>query len=58
MNESLPEKILYKDECYAIQGSIFEVYREMGNGFLEPVYQECLEREFSKRGVPFVAQKE
>jgi GxxExxY protein len=58
MNGSLPEKILYKDECYAIQGSIFEVYREMGNGFLEPVYQECLEREFSRRGVPFVAQKE
>jgi hypothetical protein len=29
--------ILYKEECYEIQGAIFEVYREMGCGFLENV---------------------
>jgi GxxExxY protein len=52
------EKILFKDECYEIQGAIFEVYREMGCGFLESVYQECLEKELSKRGIPFVAQQE
>ena len=51
-------KILYKDEAYAIQGAIFEVYREMGCGFLEPVYQECLEKEFSSREIPFEPQKE
>ena len=39
--------ILYKDECYTIQGAIFEVYSEMGCGFLESVYQECLELECS-----------
>ncbi|MFO1006572.1 MAG: GxxExxY protein [Planctomycetaceae bacterium] len=53
-----PEKILFKDEVYSIQGAIFEVYREMGCGFLEAVYQECLEREFLLRGVPFRAQPE
>lgn len=52
------EKILYKEECYAIQGAVFEVYREMGYGFLEAVYQECLAKEFAKRGIPFIAQKE
>ncbi len=52
------EKILFKDECYEIQGAIFEVYREMGCGFLESVYQEGLEKELSKRGIPFVAQQE
>ena len=52
------EKILFKDECYEIQGAIFEVYREMGCGFLESVYQECLEKELSKRVIPFVAQQE
>ena len=41
----MTETILFKDESYAIQGAIFEVYREMGCGFLEPVYQECLEKE-------------
>ena len=51
-------KVLYPDESYAIQGAIFEVYREMGCGFLEAVYQECLEREFHFRHIPFEAQKE
>lgn len=49
--------IIFKDECYAIQGAIFEVYREMGCGFLEAVYQECLEKELQKRNIPFIAQQ-
>jgi len=49
--------ILFKDECYQIQGAIFEVYREMGCGFLEAVYQECLEKEFSRKSIPFVSQR-
>ncbi|MEI6525430.1 MAG: GxxExxY protein [Planctomycetota bacterium] len=49
-------EILFKDECYAIQGAIFEVYREMGCGFLESIYQECLERELRSRNIPFVTQ--
>lgn len=52
------EKILFKDESYAIQGAVFEVYREMGAGFLEAVYQECLEKELKSRGIPFVSQPE
>jgi GxxExxY protein len=52
------EKILFQDESYNIQGAIFEVYRQMGCGFLEAVYQECLEREFQLKGIPFVAQQE
>ena len=40
-------KILYKEEVYAIQGAIFEVYRVMGCGFLEGVYQKCMERELT-----------
>jgi len=51
-------KILYKDEAYAVQGAVFEVYRELGCGFLEAVYQECLERELTSRGIPFEPQKE
>lgn len=40
-------------ETHAILGVCFEVYREKGCGFLEDVYQECLEIEFEIRGVPF-----
>ncbi|MEZ6035138.1 MAG: GxxExxY protein [Planctomycetaceae bacterium] len=54
----MTETILFKDESYAIQGAIFEVYREMGCGFLEPVYQECLEKELRIRNIPFIAQTE
>jgi GxxExxY protein len=50
--------IYYKEECYDIQGAIFDVYREMGGGYLEAVYQECLEKEFNLRDIPFESQKE
>jgi GxxExxY protein len=50
--------ILFKSESYAIQGAVFDVYHELGCGFLEAVYQECLEREFTFKKIPFVAQKE
>jgi GxxExxY protein len=52
------EQILYKEEVFVIQGAIFDVYREMGCGFLEAVYQECLENEFRSRQLPFEAQKQ
>jgi GxxExxY protein len=37
-------------------GACIEVQREMGSGFLEDVYQECLELELNARGIPFIAQ--
>ncbi len=49
-------QIVYKDESYAVIGACFEVYKEKGHGFVESVYQECLEIELVLRGVPFQAQ--
>jgi GxxExxY protein len=43
---------------YNILGACFEVYKRMGCGFLEAVYQECLAIELSVREIPFEAQKE
>lgn len=51
-------KLIYESETYAIRGAIFEVYREMGCGFLEAVYQECLEKELRINDIPYVAQPE
>ncbi len=50
--------ILYKEESYEIQGAIFEVYKELGSGFLEAVYQESLCKEFTSRGIPYLSQPE
>ena len=49
--------LLYEAESYQIVGACFEVYREKGCGFLEAVYQECMEVELRVRGVPFIPQK-
>ena len=51
-------ELLLEDETYAIRGAVFEVYKEMGSGFLEAVYQECLAKEFVRRGIPHEPQKE
>ena len=49
---------VYPNESYAIQGAIIEVYRNLGSGFLENVYQEALSHEFTIRNIPFIAQPE
>ena len=50
-------EIVYKEEAYSIQGACFEVYKTLGNGFLEAVYQEALAREFELRKIPFQEQQ-
>ena len=49
---------MYENDSYRIRGAIFEVYREMGCGFLEAVYQECFEKELTNSGIPFVVQED
>lgn len=49
-------EIIYKQESYQIMGACFEVYKEKGCGFLEAVYQECLEIELGIQHVSFVPQ--
>ncbi|MBQ7530826.1 MAG: GxxExxY protein [Paludibacteraceae bacterium] len=49
---------MYKEETYKIRGAIYHVYSVLGDGFLEAVYQEALEIEFQKRGIPYEQEKE
>jgi len=49
-------ELILPEESYQIIGACFEVYNEMGCGFLEAIYHECLEIEFRKRGIPFVSK--
>ena len=51
------EPLIYETESYAIRGAIFEVYSILGSGYLEEVYQNALEEEFTLRGIPFEAKR-
>lgn len=49
-------KILYKEESFAIIGACMKVHRSLGAGFLEAVYEEALEKEFNIQKIPFKRQ--
>ena len=50
---------MIKDEVLTAQilNACKEVYNELGRGFLEPVYQEALEKEFQMRNIPYEREK-
>ncbi len=49
--------LIYGAESYKVLGACFEVYTELGCGFLEAVYQESLELELKMQGIPFLSQQ-
>jgi len=42
---------------HIIIGAAIDIHRSLGPGLLEAVYEECLAREFTLRGIPFERQK-
>lgn len=46
----------FRQEGYDLIAAAFEVYDELGHGFLEEVYQESLERELGQRGIPWTSK--
>ncbi len=49
-------ELIYKEESYAIIGASFELYKNKGCGFHEPIYHECLEIEFEFQRIPFLSK--
>jgi GxxExxY protein len=50
-------EIVFKAESYRIMGACFEVYNDLGSGFLEAVYQEALSYEFRDQSITFVPER-
>ena len=48
--------ILYEEETSRIIGACMAVHNELGNGFLEAVYQDALAMELEDQGIPFVKE--
>jgi GxxExxY protein len=52
------KELIFKEEVYEIVGAAMDVRYQLDYGFLEPVYQEALEIEFRRRGIPFEPKPE
>jgi len=44
--------LIFKDLTYKIIGAALEVYKTLGYGFIEDVYEKALLKEFNMRGIP------
>ena len=49
--------IIKENQTGQILKACFEVHEELGNGFLEAVYQEALEEEFKLQNIPYEREK-
>lgn len=48
--------LLEEDLTYRIQGCVFEVFRQLGHGFLEKVYERALLLELQRQGLSAESQ--
>jgi GxxExxY protein len=51
------EEFPFKEECFKVIGCCMEVHKNLGAGFLEPVYQEALSLELAVANIPFTKEK-
>jgi GxxExxY protein len=53
----MEQELLFSDLTGAIRDSAYHVYRELGSGFLEKVYENALAVELEQRNIDFEQQK-
>ncbi len=51
-NNQKDRPLLYKDLTHKIIGAALEVYKVLGYGFMEEVYETAIFKEFDLRGIP------
>ncbi len=55
--EEYENNFKFKKETFKIIGCAMKVHSELGNGFLEAVYQEALSIMFRNENIPFEKEK-
>lgn len=50
-------QLIYAEEAYRLVGAAMQVHRELGCGFLEPVYQEAFQLVLQDARIPFEREK-
>lgn len=50
-------KMVLREETFAIIGACMEVHKTLGRSFSEKVYQDALEQEFKIRSIPYEREK-
>ena len=53
----MSDPIPFKDEVFQIIGACMAVHSDKGNGYSEPVYQDCMQIELAHMEIPFDAQR-
>lgn len=48
--------LLFREEAFRMIGAWMTVYKDKGHGFVEPVYQDCMEIELKHLNIPYLAQ--
>ena len=48
----------YRQQMYDIIGAAMSLYNELGPGYAEPIYQECLSVVCSEKSIPWEREKE
>ena len=51
------DDLIYKEEFYIIKQACIEVRKELGNGFLEKVYENSIKKELVSKGLNVESQK-
>jgi GxxExxY protein len=53
----MSDPIPFKDKVFQIIGACMAVHSDKGNGYSEPVYQDCMQIELTHMEIPFDAQR-